>query len=105
MITILCRMKVKTGRDDEFAKLVRMLSQNVPGECEGCINYIYLRQSDEPSRFALFEQWRDRGAVNAYLDWLKAVLDPPRKGRYGFLPANLTDYFEDLEIKRHDILK
>ena len=105
MITILCRMKVKAERDDEFTNVVRMLSKRVPTECEGCVNYIWLRDSDDPSRFALLEQWNNRGAVYAYLDWLKAILGPPKKGRFDFLPAKLIGLLEDLEIRHHDVVK
>jgi len=94
MISILCRMKVKAGHDDEFVNVVRMLSKRVPAECEGCVNYIWL-----------LEQWSNRGAVYAYLDWLKAILGPPQKGRFDFLPAKLIDLLEDLEIKHHDVVK
>jgi hypothetical protein len=90
-------MKVKAGRDEEFEKIVHLLSNRVPIECEGCINYIWLRDSDDPSRFALLEQWSSRVAVLAYLDWLKVILGPPRKGRF--------DLLEYLEIKHHDVVK
>ena len=105
MISILCRMKVKAGRDEEFEKVVHLLSTRVPTECEGCVNYIWLKDSDDPSRFALLEQWSSRGAVYAYLDWLKAILGPPKEGRFDFLPAKIIDLLEDLEIKHHDVVK
>jgi hypothetical protein len=81
-----------------------MLSERVPAECEGCINYIWLKDNEDQGRFALLEQWSDRGAVYAYLDWLKSTLGPPREGRFDFLPAKLIDPLEDLEIKHHDVV-
>ena len=72
-ITILFFMTAKAGREEECRELVTRSTETTRAEDEGCINYIFHQQIDNPREFVLYEQWRDQAALNAHLARLQAV--------------------------------
>ena len=77
MITVLFRMTVLPGREDDGARICQDLSR----EDEGCISYTMYRRSDNPRELLLFEQWRDQDALDAHLARLRKVYGPACGGR------------------------
>ena len=78
MLTILFSMTVKPGREDEFAALAREMMRGTHAEDDGCITYTIHRRGDDLRQFVLYEQWRDREAVQAHLDRMFAALGRER---------------------------
>ncbi len=102
-INVLFRVKVKAGREDEFYKLAVELVRSTRAEDEGCMTFTYHQHTSDPSDFFLYEQWRDRDALQAHLDRLIEVYGPPQEG--GFLPASLTDFWDDMQADIYNVVE
>jgi quinol monooxygenase YgiN len=109
MLTIFFHMMVKPGREAECAKVTAELTASTRAEDEGCINYAFYRQSDDPRHFVLFEQWRDLDALNAHLARLQRVFGPPDEHEphppahhRRRLPKVFLALFEKTEAARYD---
>jgi len=88
-------LTAKAGREEEVYKLVKELSESTRAEDKGCLNYIYLRKSDNHREFALFERWKDLASLQAHITRMQAVYGPPPPGTPpGSLPAALLEPFE-----------
>src|SRR5207237_477798 len=85
MITILFHMRVKAGREEEFARTAARLTESTHAEDDGCLAYAFYRRADDPRQAVLYEQWRDPGALDAPMPRLRTFLDPPAEG--GRVPA------------------
>jgi quinol monooxygenase YgiN len=102
MITIFFHMTVKAERDHEWRELLTQLTQSTRAEDDGCLNYVFHRQLDNPQRYVLFEQWQDQDALTNHLTRLAQVFGPPTPGQR--LPARLLDYFEQSQGIRYEVL-
>ncbi len=102
-INVLSRVNVKAGREDEFYKLAVELASSTRAKDEGCITFTYHQHTSDPGDFFLYEQWRDRDALQAHLDRLKEVHGPPQEG--GFLPASLTDFWDDMQATMFNVVE
>ena len=111
MITVLFHMTIKPGREAEAAKVAVEVMASTKAEDRGCINYTFLRRSDNAREFALYEQWQDQDALNAHIARLQRVYGPPddqephppthHRRR---LPKAFLDLFDKTDAVRYDIL-
>tara|TARA_B100000315_G_scaffold25378_1_gene21957 strand:+ start:433 stop:750 length:318 start_codon:yes stop_codon:yes gene_type:complete len=102
-INVLFRVKVKAGREDEFYKLAIEMARSTIAEDEGCKTFTYHQHAKDPGDFFLYEQWRDRAALQAHLDRLTEVYGPPEEGN--FLPASLTDFWDDMQAEMFNVVE
>ena len=79
MLTMFFHMWIKPGHETESAKVVAEAIASTLAEDDGCINYTFYRQNDEPRHLVLFEQWRDSDALNAHIARLQQVYGPPNE--------------------------
>lgn len=85
MITILFHITVKDGNEQEFHELILRLTKISREEDDGCLAYVFHQRRDNPKEYVLYEQWRDRKALDAHIAHLQILLGPPAPG--GRLPA------------------
>ncbi len=112
MLTILFHMIVKAGREEEFLKMARDAMAITRAEDRGCISYVIYRQSDDPRRYVLYEQWTDADALNAHVARLQRIFGPP-DDREPYPPAHhrrrlpkaFLDFFEKTDAVRYDSLE
>lgn len=74
-VTVLARMKAKTGKEDEVRREILSLVGPTRAE-EGCINYDLHRSMDDASVFILYENWRSKEDLDDHLakPYLQAFL-------------------------------
>lgn len=58
-LTVLVTFRIKVGRDDHFLAILLPHLRRVANEAT-CMSMLVHRDVDDPTRFMLFEQWRDR---------------------------------------------
>lgn len=58
-LTVLVTFRIKAGRDDHFLAILLPHLRRVADEAN-CMSMFVHRDVDDPTRFMLFEQWRDR---------------------------------------------
>jgi quinol monooxygenase YgiN len=73
MITAMARVTVVAGREEEYHARAVELMRRTHAEDDGVIAYAFHRSKEDPRVFVLFEQWRDRPAVDAHLAWVRAT--------------------------------
>ncbi len=101
MITIFMFARVLEEKIEQFKALAVDVTPLSRAD-DGCLNYVFHQQSDDPRNFVLTEQWRDREALDAHVRHLSEVFGPPREGQR--LPKAVVDLCESVEIKRFDVL-
>jgi quinol monooxygenase YgiN len=79
VVTVLFRAKVKQGKESEFSGLAKRM-QDVSRTEDGCITFTYQQNRKDPWDFFLYEQWRDKDAIDAHVRNLETVLGPRREG-------------------------
>ena len=101
-ITVLFRVKVKTGRVEEFFKFAGELARASRDE-PGCVSFTYHQSVKDAADFFLYEQWQDQAAVNGHLAGLIEQYGAPEEG--GFLPKALTDYWDNIEATKYRVVE
>ncbi len=89
MITILFHATVKDAKEQEFHDLSVRLTEVTRAEDDGCLTYVFHQRQENSKEYVLYEQWRDREALDAHIAHLQTLLGPPAPG--GRLPAALLD--------------
>lgn len=95
MLTILFNVTVKDGKEQDFHDLAVRLTEVTRAEDDGCLTYVFHQRQDNPKEYVLYEQWRDREALDAHIAHLQTLLGPPAPG--GRLPAALLDLCENTQ--------
>ncbi len=67
------------------------------------MTFTYHQHTSDPSDFFLYEQWRDRDALQAHLDRLIEAYGPRQEGR--FLPALLTNFWDDMQADIYNVVE
>ena len=102
MITILFHVTVKDGYEQDFHDLAVRPTKVTRAEDDGCLAFVYHQLKDNPKEYVLYEQWRDREALDAHMAHLEALLGPPNPG--GRLPAALLDLCESTQPIFYDVV-
>lgn len=92
MITIFFHVTVKEGKEQEFHDLALRMTKITRAEDEGCLTCVFHQRRDNPMEYVLYEQRRDREALDAHIAHLQTLLGPPAPG--GRLPAALLGLCE-----------
>ena len=101
MITILFSVTAKENKIDAFKAFAEKATPLSRGD-DGCLGYVFHQQKDDPRKFVLREQWRDKKALGDHIEHLVAVFGSPHPGQQ--LPAALTDLCESSDVKFYDII-
>jgi len=103
MITILFHVTVKPGKEREFHDCIINLTTITRAEDDGCLTYVFHQQQGVyPSKYVLYEQWRDQQALDAHVAHLQTLLGPPLPG--GRLPAAFLALCEKTQVVRYDVV-
>ena len=89
-------------RPSRFAAVARQRIETTRAEDEGCLADVFLQHPDEPRDYVLYEQWKDRAALDAHLRRLQKAFGPSASGRG--LPPALLDFFETTRIVRYRVV-
>ena len=68
MMTFLARMKIKQGKEEEFIRIAKALTEKVKALEPGTINYEFFKLRDEPRGYAVYEQFVSEEAEAAHQD-------------------------------------
>jgi autoinducer 2-degrading protein len=92
MITIAALIKVKEGKGDEAEKEFRKMVSEVRAKELGNLKYLVHRSIDDPTRFFIYEIYKDEEAIKAHTSTphfrnMFSTLDPlmdgsPNVGHY-----------------------
>jgi (4S)-4-hydroxy-5-phosphonooxypentane-2,3-dione isomerase len=66
MMTFLARMKVKKGKEAEFVRLAKKLTENVRAHEPETTGYEFFKLRDDPLGYAVFEQFTSEAAEEAH---------------------------------------
>ena len=102
VITILFNVTGKEGKGQDCYDLAVRLTEVTRTEDDGCLTYFFHQGQDNPMEYVLYEQWRDREALDAHMAHLEALLGPPNPG--GRLPAALLDLCESTQPIFYDVV-
>lgn len=66
MMTFLARMKVKEGKEDDFVRLARALTEKVKELEPETVGYEFFKLRDEPRGYAVYESFTSEEAEEAH---------------------------------------
>jgi len=66
MMTFIARMKIKEGKEDDFVRLARQLTEQVHAKEPDTLRYEFFKLKDEPLGYAVFEQFSNEAAEEAH---------------------------------------
>jgi len=100
-ITVLGRIRIRAGREDDFIELSRPLS-SFHANHEGCVFFISLRWRKDPRVFVVLEQFRDRSAAAAHSKRERGILGlPPESG----IRDAFRDICEEWDFALYDVVE
>ena len=65
MVVLIVKNRVKPGTEEQCKKYMRLMEENTRKE-PGCLMYIGHQSLEDPTHFALYEQYKDREALEAH---------------------------------------
>ncbi len=66
MMTFLARMKVKEGKEEDFVRIAKALTEKVHANEPETTAYEFFKLRDEPRAYAVFEQFVNEAAEEAH---------------------------------------
>ena len=66
MVLVVARFRPRAERLDEFVALLKEV-QAASRADDGCLNYGYYSEVDDPLQYVAVEEWRDMDALEAHL--------------------------------------
>ncbi len=66
MMTFLARMKIKAGKEEEFIRIARIMTEKVHELEPETLNYEFFKLRDEPRAYAVYEQFSSEAAEEAH---------------------------------------
>jgi quinol monooxygenase YgiN len=95
VITVLFYCTGKPGVETQLREVLAEMQQ-VSRERDRAVSYTFMQQKDDPARWALFEQWRDKEHLGAHVESMKRHFGEPPAG--ASLPARLHALVERSEF-------
>lgn len=90
---ILATIDAKSGEEARVeAELTKVVAPS--REDDGCLLYTLTRDSQQPSRFIMVEQWRDRAALDGHI----------ATEHYKQMAQALENAVEGMEVREYDVL-
>jgi quinol monooxygenase YgiN len=96
MITVLFYCTGKPGQEAPLRELLARM-QRVSREEDGAVAYSFMQEKEDPARWALFEQWRDKEHLGAHVANMKKHFGDPPAG--ASLPAQLHALVEESSFR------
>ena len=92
MITVLFRMKIRDGKDEEALAKVTALAEAVQANEPGTLAYIVHRSQEDPSEIVIFEHYADDAALKSH----------GHTAHMGAMRENFADSFDPagIEVER-----
>ena len=66
MVTVIAKLKVKSGKEAEFERAAREMVAHVKAHEPGTLTYVLHRSSADPTVFAFYEVYADSAAFTAH---------------------------------------
>ena len=66
MVTIIFRVKMKEGKEDEALAALRKMTETVEAQEKSTLAYMFMRPVDNPSEVVLFESYENDDALQAH---------------------------------------
>ena len=66
MNTIIARIKIKDGKEDEALAALKKMAESVEANEPGTLAYVIHRSKDDPSEIVFFELYKDDDATKAH---------------------------------------
>ncbi len=78
MMTFLAKMTVKEGKEEDFVRLAKELTEKVRANEPGTLAYQFFKLRDEERGYAVYEQFTDEAAEEAHqgTDYFKEIAPP-----------------------------
>ncbi len=78
MMTFLAKMTVKEGKEDDFIRLAKELTEKVRANEPGTLAYQFFKLRDEERGYAVYEQFTDEAAEEAHqnTDYFQELAPP-----------------------------
>ncbi len=93
-VNIVFQAKIKSGLENDFYKVVSEIMHSTRAEDEGCINFTFHKNANDPSKFFAYEQWRDEKSMNTHFERIVKTYGAPREG--DILSAKIMEFFEEM---------
>jgi quinol monooxygenase YgiN len=68
MITFLSRMQVKEGKEADFVRIAKALTEKVQANEPDTLAYEFFKLRDDPKGYAVFEKFTNESAEERHLD-------------------------------------
>jgi quinol monooxygenase YgiN len=89
MVTIIFRMKVKDGKEEETLERMTKMAEAVEAQEPGALAYLFHRSQQDPSELVLFESYQDDAAFQSHM----------QTAHMGELQASLSDLVDTTQMK------
>lgn len=89
MITVLFRMKIRDGKEEEALAKVSALAEAVQANEPGTLAYVVHRNQEDPSEIVFFERYADDAAREAH----------GQTAHMGAMRENFAEIFDTASIK------
>ena len=66
MMTFIARMKIKEGKEEDFIRLAKKLTEHVHADEPETLRYEFFKLKDEPLGYAVLEQFSSEAAEEAH---------------------------------------
>ena len=66
MVTVIAKLKVRTGKEAEFERAAREMVAHVKAHEPGTLTYVLHRSAADPTVFAFYEVYADSAAFTAH---------------------------------------
>ncbi len=89
MVTIIFRMKIKDGKEEQALERLCTMAEAVQANEPSALAYVFHRSQQDPSEIVLFERYADDSALQAHMQ-------TPHMGE---LRAQLDELFDTSQMK------
>lgn len=99
-VCVLIRAEAKPGSDEEFAKLLDELANDVRADEPGCTNYVVTRMMGSHEHFAVHARFASWDAFNAHAETPHLVRVLPRLTALMATPISMEIFLELAPLRR-----
>ena len=89
MVTIIFRMRLKEGKEEEGLEQLRKMAESVQAQEAGALAYLCHRSQDDPSEIVFFEKYADDAAFQAHA----------QTDHMGEMRASFSELFDPSQVK------
>ena len=86
MVVLVVNLRVQPGSEEDVKRYMRVMVENTRKE-PGCLMYIAHQSSEDPTRFVMYEQYKDKAAQEFHMN-------------APYFAANVTNGFNKYVVSR-----